>query len=305
MTKDSEVKLPLIDRSISPSDLSRLQSIFGFTFTAEMTDICNLRCVYCAQTFSPHRAHEKIPYGMIEPEIFKKAIDEISDPGSVFYKSHEVLLHWLGESILHPKFKEMVEYAGEKLRKSGHMLYVDTNGVHLTPEITKVILKNPFKRVHFSIDAATKQTYDNIRRGGDFERVIKNIRYFFERRRQLNQTTPQAMLQFIPVPLIPSVGHKHGIRYADISNAHEIKPFVEYWDNFLKTVNTLDAQYDDAIFIKALNTLADIQGEVNEFYKKSVRDSGIKLIKKKYVTIMAPLRNDWGIPLEKMWEELQ
>jgi len=282
-------------------NLSRLQEIFGLTFTAEMSDICNLRCVYCAQTFSPNRAHEKIPFGMIEPELFRKAIDQITKPSSLFYKSHEVLIHWLGESIIHPNFKEMVEYAGSKFKQSGHELFVDTNATYLTKDITEVILKNNFSRIHFSLDAASKETYDKIRRGGDFERTVENVKYFFRRRRELGLKKPKVMLQFIPVPYIP----EENIKYSDISNANEIKPFVEFWDKFLKTVNTLPGDYEDTILIKALNTLADIQGRVNQFYKEAVLASGIKPQKKRHVTILTPLKNNWAQPFDEMVKDLQ
>jgi radical SAM protein with 4Fe4S-binding SPASM domain len=281
---------------ISSKKIKLLQHIFGLTFTSEMTDICNLNCVYCSHTFCPDKPHEKNPVGLIDPELFKKVIDNITNPSGLFYFNHEVIIHWLGESLFHPEFESMVKYAGSAFKKTGHKLYLDTNANFLSEKITEVILNNPFERVHFSLDAATKGTYDEIRRGGDFNKVMKNVKYFLKTRRELGLIKPKVMLQFIPIPLIK----EKNIIYSRISNDLEIKQFVDFWDDFLKETNTLDETYQDAIFIKPLNTLADRQQDCDDFYKEAVRKSGIKAETKKHVRIITPLDNNWGKSDEEM-----
>ncbi len=48
-----------------------------------------------------------------------------------------------------------------------------------------------------SIDGATKETYEKIRVGSDFNRVVANIKRFIELKRQRKTYFPETILHFV------------------------------------------------------------------------------------------------------------
>jgi radical SAM protein with 4Fe4S-binding SPASM domain len=61
---------------------------------------------------------------------------------------------------------------------------VTTNGTLLTPKIVDAILPI-LDTIGISFDGATKETFEHIREGARFERVVGNVRYLVERARQM------------------------------------------------------------------------------------------------------------------------
>jgi len=83
----------------------------------------------------------------------------------------------------------------------------------LTPGITHKLLESGLNKILISLDAYTKETYDQIRKGGDFSLVMKNINYFLEERRRQGLLRPDVVAQFIVMD----------------QNEHEIEAFKKYW----------------------------------------------------------------------------
>ena len=110
--------------------------------------------------------------GFMKVEDVKKLIDDINK-GNLHYGV--LSLFWLGEPLLHPDFKEIMKYVNSH-RKNYSGWLIHTNGLTLSKDVSKVLLKNVTEKdiLHFSIDAATKETYDKIRRGGNFNKLKRN-----------------------------------------------------------------------------------------------------------------------------------
>jgi len=77
----------------------------------ELTDYCNVKCIYCSQHMDTgvHPGYKK---GMMSYSNFKKIIDDfeslsIGDPKHIVFQ-------WLGESTSHPKFSKFMKYIKEK-----------------------------------------------------------------------------------------------------------------------------------------------------------------------------------------------
>jgi len=134
-----------------------------------------------------------------------------------------------GESLLHPQFAEIIDYIREKSKQNFPLfefMVLHTNGELLNERNAEAILRfddqTVFKHpgnLFFSIDAATKQTYDIVRPGGDFNKVVNNIKNFVMLREQKHQYGPSIVFQFI----------------IQKQNRHEAKAFLNYWSNFLKS----------------------------------------------------------------------
>ena len=85
----------------------------------------------------------------------------------------EVKLQGMGEPLLNPDFFKMVEYA------VAHHLWVRTTTnaslLHLNDNYKKMIDAG-IGEIQISIDGATKETFEGIRRGSDFDLVVNNCK---------------------------------------------------------------------------------------------------------------------------------
>lgn len=124
---------------------------------------CNFRCTMCVVSDWPKmkRAED------MSVASFKRLINE--QEGLV-----EIKLQGLGEPLMQgDDFFEMIRYARER-----HIwVRVTTNAslLHLKDNYKKLIDSDP-NEVQISIDGADKSTFEEIRRGSDFERVIENCK---------------------------------------------------------------------------------------------------------------------------------
>lgn len=138
---------------------------FPIKMDYEVSSHCNFRCTMCL--ISELGANR--PTNMLY-EDFKKSIDE--QVGLI-----EVKLQGLGEPLLNPNFFKMVEYAVDK----NLWVRTTTNAslLHINDNYKKMI---DFKigEIQISVDGATKETFENIRKGSNFEQVVNNCRVLNE-----------------------------------------------------------------------------------------------------------------------------
>jgi len=101
----------------------------------ELTPLCNLACPMCP------RHYVKDTDGFMPRALWFKLIDEIAEaaPDAI------VLPFWRGESLLHPDFVELIDYA---LRKNLR-IHISTNGILVKDEYAEVLSRCEF--VTFSI----------------------------------------------------------------------------------------------------------------------------------------------------------
>jgi radical SAM protein with 4Fe4S-binding SPASM domain len=109
--------------------------------------------------------------GMMNIDLFKKIIDEISSSGT-----KAITLASRGEPTLHPHLGEMLEYCSGKFLE----IKVNTNATKLTEKLIHKILKSEITDIVFSIDSYTKENYEQIRLKAIFEEVLNNIKKFKE-----------------------------------------------------------------------------------------------------------------------------
>ena len=137
----------------------------------EPVSTCNLRCVMC-----PNKDLPDGDRGFMDFELFCKVIDEARDFVS------EVNLYHRGESLLHPKIGEMIEYARER----GVYTKIHTNGTLLKEDLINRLLDSGLHRITFSYDAYDKETYEKIRVGANYEEVMENIKNLLEAKKRRN-----------------------------------------------------------------------------------------------------------------------
>ncbi len=138
----------------------------------ESTNRCTLQCKMCPRT------HEmKRPIGNMDFKIFTKIIDEIK------HFTEFVWLQDLGEPLLHPRIFDMIYYC----RKNNLPCGISTNSTVLTPDVADKLLVSGIYYILFAFDGATKETYEKIRVGGNYEKVVSNIKGFLEKKQKSGQ----------------------------------------------------------------------------------------------------------------------
>jgi MoaA/NifB/PqqE/SkfB family radical SAM enzyme len=184
----------------------RILGDFPLHLDVESTNACDLRCVMCTRNFMK----EKI--GFIDLGLYKKVIKEAADNNLPSLK-----LNFRGEPLLHPDLPKLV-----KLAKDAGILEVqfNTNGLSLDEKKSEELLKAGLDRLLFSVDGATKKTYEGIRTGSNFETVVGNIKRFVEMRDGMGMKRPSVRVQMVKME----------------RNKHEVEQFIKMWIDVVNRV---------------------------------------------------------------------
>lgn len=179
-----------------------MMSVLSFSY------VCNALCPNCPYTNSAIRSDYK-DMKYMSPETFKRIADEAG--------SHKA---WLrisggGEPMMHPQFLELMCYAKDK----GCKLGIITNGSMLSEPLADKLLEIGIEMLEFSVDADNRDDYDIVRKGLDFEKLVKTIKMVFDKRNILQSETK----------IIASAINQKGI---NVDNVEQF--WLPYVDNFQK-----------------------------------------------------------------------
>jgi len=102
----------------------------------EPTNNCNLKCSMCWSQ-NP-KLYPQRPHGFMNWQLFTKVIDELAVYSIESNRTIELCMNYGGESMLHPRYAEMLRYAFNKNR---FCLRAITNAALLTPETSKTLIE--------------------------------------------------------------------------------------------------------------------------------------------------------------------
>lgn len=230
----------------------------------DVSTICQLKCPVCPT--AKGEIKENLGAGFLKFEDFKKIVDE--NP----WVTDIELSNW-GEIFLNPELGKIIEYAYTKKVRLHAANGVNLNNV--SNEVIEKLVKYQFFRLNCSIDGGSKETYPIYRKGGDFERVINNIKKINAIKEKYNSKLPILIWKFI------IFGHT----YHEVGEAKKMAEKLGM--NFI-TATAWDAKYDDIIAIKEKDkelikelikkeTGQDKTIDRKEYYKKT----GAKFAQKK------------------------
>ncbi len=132
---------------------------------------CNLRCQMCPIQFRtdgpPHG-----PLAFLAFEDFQRLVEGFGD-------IDELQLQGLGEPTMHPRFFDMVAWATAR----GIRVSTNSNLTLWSERRARLCIESGLAALHVSIDAATPELYERIRRGAHFSKVIRNLRRVMAARR--------------------------------------------------------------------------------------------------------------------------
>lgn len=169
----------------------------------DTNNTCNLSCKMCYFSIPGAKTNHVLPL-----ENFKKLADVFARQAISFSLSCGT------EPLMTKNFLEYLRIAQD--RKIPNVWFV-TNALLLTPEISETIIKSKIKFVVISLDGAVKETYESVRRGASFEKLLENINQLAALKRRYNSKLPLLFFNYVLMK----------------SNVRELKDFVELvsgWD---------------------------------------------------------------------------
>lgn len=181
-----------------------LSEFFPSQIVVDITQFCNLACIHC-----PHPTFKKsnaFTGAHLNLDLHKKLIDEVAINGKGYCQYLRYTAN--GETLLHPNFKEIIEYACEN---SGTRINVTTNGALLNQNNISIILNAGVDVVDISIDAYKDSTYPQIRKKGDLVKVRNNVLNLL---RQKKGTSTKVVVSFVQQNL----------------NFDEVEDFKSFWE---------------------------------------------------------------------------
>ena len=131
------------------------------TVMVEVTNWCNLACRMCGTNEATRTK------GFMSLDIYDRIVAQ-----SVALGVRNLALHTVGEPLLHGDLPEMIRRA----KAAGLHVFFSTNGMPLTDAKVDALLDTPLDAIRISVDAFDAETYERVRVGGSFRRLLDNLR---------------------------------------------------------------------------------------------------------------------------------
>ena len=175
---------------------------FPEVVSIESSSHCNADCIMCPRELLT-RSKGNMPI-----ELYHKVIDECAA-----YKRQLRLIQpfMFGEPFINKRLVEMIQYTKSKIPTVP--VNVSTNGSLINPSKAQEIIDSGLDKINIDIDGATKETFEDVRIGLDYEQVASNARYLMDLKRKTGATVPEITVTIINMD-----------RTAD-----EIEAFREQW----------------------------------------------------------------------------
>ena len=177
------IELPLLRKLYEYFYLKKIQKTLahyesspGYQVALEPFNVCNLECTMCPY---PDMDRAKSQMTM---ELYKKIVDDVV----AFGHTRLNLTHY-NEPFLDTNLFERVRYAKEK----GLIVGFFSNATLMNPEKAQNTLDSGVDWINFSIDGGTKESFEKIRVGANFEETFSNISHLIKLRRERNSNKPE------------------------------------------------------------------------------------------------------------------
>ncbi len=193
------------------------ENIYPIEMEVSLSGGCNHRCVFCSFEYMSHKS------AMLDTEVLMDNLSEMAPKGlkSIVYAGD-------GEPLLHRDAPCIIN----RTKQLGIDVAVSTNGVLLTPEISRECLRS-LTWVRFSTAGITEDTYDKIQRGkpGDLGKVLSNMQAAVEIKKSRKlQTTIGVQLLLLPDNKGEAVRMGKELRKIGV-DYFTVKPFMQHPQN--------------------------------------------------------------------------
>ena len=166
----------------------------------ETTYKCNFICPMCIHS----QGYKKAPY--MTNELFDIVLQEIEKN-----KIPAICMNQINEPLLD---KEIVNRINAVSKINSVVdIHMNTNASLLDEDMSLKILESGLTRLLIGYDGFSKETYEAIRVGGNFDKVTENILNFLDLRKKLKKIFPIVRISFVRTSL----------------NEHEVEDWYNFW----------------------------------------------------------------------------
>ncbi len=149
----------------------------------EATSTCNLRCPMCPITMDLPEYRYSVKHFQLD------LLEKLKAP---LRHARRCFLSGGGEPLLHPRLFEIIK----AVKNAGAEVIFNSNGTLLGEKEALRFIEAGVECISFSIDGATRGTYEAIRVPAKFEKVLANIRRLARLKKEANSSTPYINIQF-------------------------------------------------------------------------------------------------------------
>ncbi|MGB2599774.1 MAG: radical SAM/SPASM domain-containing protein [Candidatus Omnitrophota bacterium] len=176
----------------------------------ETSSYCDLSCLHCPRT-DLAKSDDSFE-GFMDFDLWKKIVDEVAK-----YKRTTLRPFNRGEALINPDLVRMIRYA--KKRGVGN-IWLNTNGLLLSPEKSKELLDTGIDIIELSIDAASRETFKKIKGKDVYDTVVENTIACCRQKKESYPKT-KIVVSFVESSL----------------NASEKDVFLNFWKDYADYVN--------------------------------------------------------------------
>ncbi|MFH1642419.1 MAG: radical SAM protein [Nanoarchaeota archaeon] len=130
------------------------------------SNVCNLKCLIC-----PNKVNKR-KNSFMSFCTFKKIIDKVG------HHLFSVGLFNMGEPFMNKEIFRMIKYAESKNIKT----YLHSNMTLINKKNVDKLVNSGLRYITMSIDGASQNTYTKYRMGGDFNKIINNVKLIIKKK---------------------------------------------------------------------------------------------------------------------------
>jgi len=212
----------------------------------EVTTRCHLKCTICEHTYWSEKGRD------MSFEEFKGIIDQ-------FPKLKWIGLTGIGSSFLNRDYLRMLRYLKSK------SIYVELfdSFTQIDEKVAKELIEIGVDKVCLSIEAATKETYEKIRVGASFDKVLASVRSLISLKKEMKTPIPELWFHYIVTK----------------DNVYEMPQFVELVASLKANENGGSLLYwtDLLDFEEVKHLVTEIPEEVKKEVLKKGKELGVEM----------------------------
>jgi len=176
----------------------------------ESASTCNMNCPMCYRD-------QLNDTGQMEFDLFQKAVDQCYE-NNVF----SIRLSWRGETLTHPRIKEMIAYATKRIKNVSFL----TNAFYIDEDMADCFIENKVNYVAVSFDGIG-ETYEAVRHPARFEDSYRRLQILKNNKQKADSSFPQVRLCTI-WPAIKNDPDAYYKKMKDVSDYIVCNPYINF-----------------------------------------------------------------------------
>jgi len=176
----------------------------------ESASTCNMNCPMCYRDQLSHT-------GQMDVDLFKTAVDECAH-----HHVFSIRLSWRGETLTHPRIKEMIAYACAKIKNVSFL----TNAFYLDEDMVDAFISSGLSYLAVSFDGVG-DIYEKIRHPAKFDENQGRLLRLMEKRRKEGSLLPQIRLCTI-WPAIRHNPEEYTTAMTPVSDYMVCNPYINF-----------------------------------------------------------------------------